>query len=512
MVRLALLAAPLCLLAGCGRSDDDSGGGSGPSPDGLIVGSWLEETGLLVLPRRGGRAEVRAAADPGRVVWEGAQRLPAPEGVHPFDARSIVVLTDRGQVYRYSPSDDLSEALGRVGTNLEWSAFDGSGTFWSQDAIVAVREGGVRSYEPARPVMWASPVSEGTVVALVAGEDSPFLWLLESEEEPIALRPLAAMPPGLVTGWGRSALFRSTDGREIVSVQLPELEVERRFQFRRPVTAFAVSASSHELYVALAGGRVLAVARVGNGRRQLARLEADVTELRAGVYGQQLLAFDGAVAHRISLVGDSPVRIEVDWRSDLPLGLPSGDVLASRGDTLLLARFVAQGSVAHVERIEGPTSAWWLPVQWSPVEPVRVARGDAGAREAGEPDDTADSLAVESKDAEETEREGDLAEADAPATDSLGFAFAAPAAGYYAVAVASRTPAGVIELVGTLARSGYPTAIQRRRDDGGQMWYRALVGPYPARAGADAAARQLRRERSLDAWVTELTAGIEEDF
>jgi len=44
------------------------------------------------------------------------------------------------------------------------------------------------------------------------------------------------------------------------------------------------------------------------------------------------------------------------------------------------------------------------------------------------------------------------------------------------------------------------------------MWYRALVGPYPARLGADAAARQLRRERSLDAWVTELTAGIEEDF
>jgi cell division septation protein DedD len=112
----------------------------------------------------------------------------------------------------------------------------------------------------------------------------------------------------------------------------------------------------------------------------------------------------------------------------------------------------------------------------------------------------------------ETGQEGDLAEAEVPAADSLGFPFGAPAAGYYAVAVASRTPAGVIELVGTLARSGYPTAIQRRRDDGGQMWYRALVGPYPARSGADAAARQLRRERSLDAWVTELTAGSEEEF
>ena len=513
MVRLALIvAASLSLLAGCGRSDDDSGGGSGLSPDRLVVGSWLEETGLLVLPRRGGSAEVRAASDPERVVWKGARRLPTPESVHPFDARSIVVLTARGQAYRYVPSDDLSEALGRIGTDLEWSAFGGSGTFWNRDAIVAVYEGGVRSYEPARPVMWASPASEGTVVALVAGEDGPFVWLLESEEEPIAQRPLAAMPPGLVTGWGRSALFRSTDGREIISVQLPELEVERRFEFRRPVTAFAVSASSHELYVALAGGRVLAVARGGDGRRELARLGADVTELRVGVYGQQLLAFDGAVAYRISLVGDSPIGIEVDWRSDLPLGLPSGDVLASRGDTLLLARFVEQGSAARVEPIEGPAHAWRLAVQWNPAAPVRLAREDAGALEAGEPGDTAGSVAVESEETEETGQEGDLAEAEIPATDSLGFAFAAPAAGYYAVAVASRTPAGVIELVGTLARSGYPTAIQRRRDDGGQMWYRALVGPYPARSGADAAARQLRRERSLDAWVTELTAGIEEDF
>ena len=513
MVWLALiLAAPLCLPAGCGRSDDDSGGGSGLSPDRLVIGSWLEETGLLVLPRRGGRAEVRAAADPERVVWAGVQRLPTPESVYPFDARSIVVLTPGGQAYRYVPSDDLSEALGRVGTDLEWSAFGGSGTFWKRDAIVAVHEGGVRSYEPARPVLWASPASEGTVVALVAGENSTFLWLLESEDEPIAQRPLAVMPPGLVTGWGRSALFRSADGREIISVQLPELEVERRFEFRTPVTAFTVSASSHELYVARAGGRVLAVARVGNGRRELASLETDVTELRAGVYGQQQLAFDGAVTYRISLVGDSPVRIEVDWRSDLPLGLPSGDVLASRGDTLLLARFVAQGSVARVERIEGPPRAWWLAVQWNPAAPVRLARADAGAREAGEPGDTAVSVAVELKAAEATGQDGELAEAEVPAADSLGFAFAAPAAGYYAVAVASRTPAGVIELVGTLARSGYPTAIQRRRDDGGQMWYRALVGPYPARSGADAAARQLRRERSLDAWVTELTAGIEEDF
>ena len=41
------------------------------------------------------------------------------------------------------------------------------------------------------------------------------------------------------------------------------------------------------------------------------------------------------------------------------------------------------------------------------------------------------------------------------------------------------------------------------------MWYRALVGPYPVRERAEASARQLRRERDLDAWVIEVTAGTE---
>ena len=38
---------------------------------------------------------------------------------------------------------------------------------------------------------------------------------------------------------------------------------------------------------------------------------------------------------------------------------------------------------------------------------------------------------------------------------------------------------------------------------GGQTIWRVRVGPYEARARADAAATKLRREQKLDTWVTD---------
>jgi hypothetical protein len=313
--------------------------------------------------------------------------------------------------------------------------------------------------------------------------------------------------------------------REVVVVRIPELEEVARHEFRRPVSAIAISGSSHEFYVAHSGGRIEAVNRINGNRRELARLPGEVSELRPGIYGQQLLAAGSEGVYRVSLSGAQPARLPVDWRADLPLGLPSGDVLAARGDSLYVAR-ARSGAAGEVtlEATDGPAEAWWLPVRWIPSS-TRLAseRGQEDERGGG-----ADSAADSATPGSESEDEGTPADGLADASgdtigagereaemageamaDSIGFSFTAPAAGYYAVAVASRTAGGVIELVGVLARSGYPTAVQRRRDDGGEMWYRALVGPYPVRERAEASARQLRRERELDAWVIEVTAGTE---
>ena len=72
----------------------------------------------------------------------------------------------------------------------------------------------------------------------------------------------------------------------------------------------------------------------------------------------------------------------------------------------------------------------------------------------------------------------------------------------------ARSYPGVLSLTQSLDAAGYPTAIQTHQDDGGIVWYRGLVGPYANREGADAAARQLRRERGLQVWVTEIGTGF----
>jgi cell division protein FtsN len=61
-------------------------------------------------------------------------------------------------------------------------------------------------------------------------------------------------------------------------------------------------------------------------------------------------------------------------------------------------------------------------------------------------------------------------------------------------------------LLSSLEDSGYPTRVQTYPDEAGETWYRGLVGPFSTRARAQAAARQLLRERDLQAWVTEIGA------
>lgn len=485
----------------------------------------MAEAGLLALSRSGDRPELRAAADPSLVVWKREERLPPIETVDAIGARSLLFSTPRGATYRWDLENERADALGDVEPGAGWSAIDGAAAFWAEDRIIVSDEAGERRYTAPAPVIWAAPAPDGGIVALTQGEDGSVLFALNEDSEIVSERGLTVRTPGHMTAWGRNVLFPTADGREVVVIRIPELEEVGRHEFRRPVSAIAISGSSHEFYVAHSGGRIEAVNRINGNRRELARLPGEVSELRPGIYGQQLLAAGSEGVYRVSLSGAPPARLPVDWRADLPLGLPSGDVLAARGDSLYVAR-VRRGANAEVilEAADGPAEAWWLPVRWRPPS-ARLAsargqedEGDRGsdspagsATPGGGPDDEgtpADVLADASGD---TIGVGEIEAATAGEAlpDSIGLSFSAPAAGYYAVAVAARTAGGVIELVGALARSGYPTAVQRRRDDGGEMWYRALVGPYLVRERAEASARQLRRERDLDAWVIEVTAGSE---
>ena len=84
---------------------------------------------------------------------------------------------------------------------------------------------------------------------------------------------------------------------------------------------------------------------------------------------------------------------------------------------------------------------------------------------------------------------------------------AGPPPGFYAIVGSARQSEGIRALVQSLEDAGFATQVQSFPDEAGRTWYRGLVGPYRSRSEAEAASRQLLRERRLEAWVTEVGAG-----
>ena len=91
--------------------------------------------------------------------------------------------------------------------------------------------------------------------------------------------------------------------------------------------------------------------------------------------------------------------------------------------------------------------------------------------------------------------------------EAAGPVASGPPPGFYAIVGSARQSEGIRTLVQSIEDAGFTTHVQSFPDEAGRTWYRGLVGPYRSRSEAEAAARQLLRERRLEAWVTEVGAG-----
>ena len=150
-------------------------------------------------------------------------------------------------------------------------------------------------------------------------------------------------------------------------------------------------------------------------------------------------------------------------------------------------------TVAHWENflLTECTGAALLPVRWTPVPRVLTdeLQGRPLAVSPGRP--APDPSATE-------------AEAEQP--DSLSTTPPDVPVGYYAIVGSARQRDGIDALVQDLGAAGFPVQVQSITDLAGENWFRGLVGPFATRAEADAAARQLQRERQLQSWVTGIDA------
>lgn len=494
------------LAAACGGDGGGAPDGAGP-PE--LEGSPLEagvadrDWSLLAIPPEGGTAEARSVEEPSRVVWEGETRLPAAAEIHLLEGPMVVLRTADGVVHRYDPRADDLVRIGTVGDGSRWSSWDRYGVFADSagSRLLEIGPDGSWQYDLASPPSWAVPVEGGRVATLVRSGQRSALWLVaRGRSEPAARQEGGFAVPGLSTAWGKRLVLASEEGRGLRFVNVSSLTGARDAPLGGPIAALAVSPSSHVIYAGVDDPpRLVRVNRFAGEAEEMVSLPRSPREIRPAVLGDFLLVDDGGDPLVVSLAGDAMRRVAGSWRPDLPLGTPDGRVLLERDGQLLSWDPEAGGDARPVD---APADRWWSSVRWNPAPPPVVAESlEDGRRlvDRARADSVRDSV-VRAVDSVPVAVPGAAAADDTTRREG-------PPAGYYAVVVAARERAGVEGMVAGLRDAGYGTAIEAHEDDAGSTWYRGLVGPYRERSSAEAAARQLRRERGLSVWITEVRAG-----
>ncbi|MFQ5746290.1 MAG: SPOR domain-containing protein [Gemmatimonadota bacterium] len=496
----------LSLLAACGRRPPAPATDAEPRGAALVVGTSRDEWGLLVVPREGGLVSLRSLRAPREEVWAGTQAVPASVEAHALEDGIAVLRAADGAVYRFDPRADEVVRVDRVGGNASWVSGGGSGLFLDPEAkaVLQISTGGNWRYAVRDSVLWAAPVERDAIALLVGSDAGRELWILrEGESQPAERLSIDVSPPGLVTAWGRRLVFAGTgahDGRLRVLTVGP-LGAGTEIPLGGESGTLLASPSSHEIYAAVGSPpTIVAVSRFTGSIRPLITMSAPLDGLRVSLFGESLLAASGGSVVRVPVSGGEPARLGLEWGPDLPIGLPGGRTLGERDGRLVLLDTNGEG----VELGDGAAD-WWMPVRWRPASEGVVADRLRGERVAQVPGAAggAETAPVDSAPGPPG-RPARAGAADAPPGPAPGRT-GEVAPGFYAIVGSARSAAGIGALVRSLDLAGYRTAVQRFPDDAGQVWHRGLVGPYPSRGAAEAAARQLERERRLQTWVTEIT-------
>ena len=479
--RHAGLVAALCAAACGGPGSSPASDGSAPAAS-LVVGSTMARWGLLTIPRGGGQADLRPMASPDSIVWTGSTDLPVIRDIRPLGDLMVVLLAEDGRVLRYDPSTDQLTQVAHLSSDAGFSGATGSALALIDAETQVVIEIGpdyVSDYSVPEAVSWASPVDGG--LAVLTASNPPRLRLSRRGDSDVVLDVEAGGLATLVTAWGRRIVLTGPGGHNVQFYATDDGSLVGEVDVGGPIRALEASPSSHEIYVSIDDPpRLVRVNRLGFSAQEVAEFASAIRELRSGLFGGTVLIRTADGIGQIEVGEANWHPLTGTWRSDLPLGLPAGRTIVLEDDeSSLVSMGEAVGSV-----LAGGAPAWWIPLRWNPVS-SRLANQRAASM----------PQAPQGRDAAVQAPSGDEARVEA----TIG-----GRAGHYAIVVSARQRAGVADLLVTLAGGGFPTRLQQFPDEAGNIWFRGLVGPYPTRARAQAAARQLQREHNLQAWITEL--------
>ena len=479
----------------------------------LVAGTSLERHGLLVIPRETGVAEFRSMEDPSTIRWTGRLILPTTKAAHGLGR--TVVLRHQGGASLYTPSPESLTLLPNVPPQARWISSPSGGSFVAGGWALTVTSSTSRVITADGEILWAAPVADDRAVGLIDSPSGPKLVVWEAEEEiPSNTRSVSTRGPVIVTGWGNEVVGTSNDGTRLIRWSIPDLESVEVLKIDNAVAALSTSPSQHRIYVVMAANpELLAVDRYDWQVVGTVRNDEHFEALRISKTDDRILAYDGTTVWSMRSGGTNKMAIPSQWRSDFPISLLDGSTLVI--DSAGLGVYGAGGS--HVKAVDGPLSAWWIPVHWAPRAPVTAVSSTPDDTVVGQLElsplsprriglltmgSTAGRAGVPRRRDAAVSPDSRVAPNSLTTPDTQVRSLLS--SGFYVVVNSSRQLASLEGLEEALEGSSYSTHVAPHVDEAGDMWYRLLVGPYISRSSADTVSSELRRERGIDAWIQEI--------
>ncbi len=482
--RIALTLVIACLtpaLSSCGSEQGEAREST------LGASAWLgsaEGWGLLGLPLEGGPLTYRSASTLESPTWAPPELERIERAWPGEDAIWIEFFGSRIARYDY--------ATGHLLSYEDADATEIAVALQGERALVtAPNEGALGLVGTLEP--WRYELG-GRLARLESAGDVGVVAIVESESqtELVILQPPEGAALGrlvvdgvrdlVVTPWGERLYYLPGGAADpaVRALTLPDLEDAGQWPLPEPAQAIAVSPSGHRIYVA-AGDSLHVFDRLNERPIRRLVLPGTASALRFSVTGANLMArLAGEDRVAIIRVGvDSVIGvIPAEWNERLPAAFPGDRLVAQEGGELVLFE---TRSLVEVVRADVDDPRLWLPVQWQPPRP---------RQELARPQPTPVTIEVAPAVVGE-EGEASDPEAEAPA-------------GHYAVVSAARDEGGVDNLAGWLRSVGYPGRVDRHEDVMGQIWYRAMVGPYASRSLAEEAAQSLGSRYGYKPWILQV--------
>ncbi len=482
------------LALGIGACQSDADRARAAAATALERTAWLGSAdgwGILGFPAAGGALAYRRALNLEVPTWAPPELSPVTAALAGRGAAWVQFADSGLGFYEYATAhfrtfEDVEPGTGLLialeGRRVLVHAPDSS-------SLSIVGAGESWSYSLGGRLSRLVPAGRGAiVVAVVSEEAGTELQVLEPPgSEALGRQALPGLRDFVVTAWGRE-LYYVTAGEgdlAIHGLSLPTLEPSRQIELSEPAELVTATPSAHRIYAA-SDSRLHVYDRQSSRKIGVVELPGRATALRFGLTGANLLVqLDGDDLIAVLQVGVDTVLgvITAEWDEDLPQAVPGGRLVARSAGQLVLYELPA---LTELTRVAEAAPTQWLAVEWQPPRPREEApQPPALARAEAREDVPAPVGGAEAADDERPVFDPD----------------AGVPVGYYAVVLAARARAGVERLVIRLRSVGYPGVMDLHRDVMGVEWYRAMIGPFPSRSRAEAAARDLGARYGYKPWI-----------